>query len=124
MATLLELKKYINHKFSSGCYIGNDYKTFQSKYIDYLNTMCVENHWRLVNVGKNNYCFSAFIKSAHNKYVYISISDVRYFNNEWYKNILIRTAKNEVDYNSGFAYHTNLERLDYMIAKLLNDLPF
>ena len=67
MAKIEELKKYLTHEFSSGSYTGEDYRTFQTKYINYLKAICRENHWQLVNVGKNHYCFSAFIKSAENK---------------------------------------------------------
>ena len=88
MANIKDLKKYVGYEFSSGCYTGDDYKSFQTKYINYLRTMCQNNHWQLVNVGRNHYCFSAFIKSAENKCVYVSISDVRYFSNEWYNHIL------------------------------------
>ena len=124
MAKLNDLKKYIDYEFSSGCYTGEDYKSFQTKYINYLRAMCKENHWELVNVSKNHYCFSAFIKSSENKCVYLSISDVRYFSNEWYNHILVRTAKNEVDYRGGFNNYTTLEKLDNTVAKLLKDLPF
>ena len=124
MAKLNDLKKYRDYEFSSGCYTGEDYKSFQTKYINYLKAMCKENHWELVNVSKNHYCFSAFIKSSENKCVYLSISDVRYFSNEWYNHILVRTAKNEVDYRGGFNNYTTLEKLDNTVAKLLKDLPF
>lgn len=124
MAKLNDLKKYIDYEFSSGCYTGEDYKSFQTKYINYLKAMCKENHWELVNVSKNHYCFSAFIKSSENKCVYLSISDVRYFSNEWYSHILVRTAKNEMDYRGGFNNYTTLEKLDNTVAKLLKDLPF
>lgn len=36
MATIQDLKKYVNYEFSSGCYTGEDYKSFQTKYINYL----------------------------------------------------------------------------------------
>ena len=98
MAKIAELKKYLGYEFSSGSYTGEDYKSFQTKYINYLKAICRKNHWQLVNVGRNHYCFSAFIKSAENKCVYLSIPDVRYFPNEWYGCILIRTAKDEQDY--------------------------
>ncbi len=124
MANIKDLEKYVNYEFSSGCYTGDDYKSFQTKYINYLRSICKNNHWRLVNVGKNHYCFSAFIKSAENKYVYISISDVRYFSNEWYDHILIRTAENETDYRGGFNNYTTLSDLEGTAAELLNDLPF
>ncbi len=125
MSNISTLKQYINYEFSTGCYTGNDYKTFQTKYINYLKTICKENNWSLIKVNKNHYCFSAFIKGGtENKYVYISISDVRYFNNNWYNHILIRTAKNEVDYKGGFNHYTTLDKLEYKICELLKELPF
>ena len=124
MANIKDLEKYVNYEVSSGCYTGDDYKSFQTKYINYLRSICKNNHWRLVNVGKNHYCFSAFIKSAENKCIYISISDVRYFSNEWYDHILIRTAENETDYRGGFNNYTTLSDLEGTAAELLNDLPF
>lgn len=124
MATIKDLEKYINYEFSSGCYTGDDYKSFQTKYINFLRSICKQNHWQLVNVGRNHYCFSAFIKSAENKCVYVSISDVRFFTNEWYSNILIRTAKNEQDYHGGFNHRTTLKELEMKAMELLEDFPF
>ena len=124
MANIKDLEKYVNYEFSSGCYTGDDYKSFQTKYINYLKSVCKNNNWRLLNVDKNHYCFSAFIKSAENKCVYISISDVRYFSNEWYDHILIRTTENETDYRGGFNNYTTLSDLEGTAAELLNDLPF
>ncbi|HBN00133.1 MAG TPA: hypothetical protein DD384_02710 [Firmicutes bacterium] len=124
MAQIKDLEKYIDYEFSSGCYTGDDYKSFQTKYINYLRSICKQNHWHLVNVGRNHYCFSAFIKSAENKYVYVSISDVRFFTNEWYNNILIRKAKNEQDYYGGFNHRTTLKELEMKAMELLEDFPF
>ena len=124
MATIKDLEKYIDYEFSSGCYTGDDYKSFQTKYINFLRSICKQNHWQLVNVGRNPYCFSAFIKSAENKCVYVSISDVRFFTNEWYNNILIRTAKNEQDYHGGFNHRTTLKELEMKAMELLEDFPF
>ena len=124
MAQIKDLEKYIDYEFSSGCYTGDDYKSFQTKYINFLRSICKQNHWQLVNIGRNHYCFSAFIKSAENKCVYISISDVRFFTNEWYNNILIRTAKNEQDYRGGFNHRTTLKELEMKAMELLEDFPF
>jgi hypothetical protein len=124
VATIKDLEKYIDYEFSSGCYTGDDYKSFQTKYINFLRSICKQNHWQLVNVGRNHYCFSAFIKSAENKCVYVSISDVRFFTNEWYSNILIRTAKNEQDYHGGFNHRTTLKELEMKAMELLEDFPF
>ena len=73
--------------------------------------MCKEYGWELVKVNKNHYEFSAFFKDTDDNYVYFSISDVRYFQNEWYNHILVRTAKHDKDYSGGQNNYTNLENL-------------
>lgn len=119
MATLKDLEKYIDYEFSSGCYTGDDYKQFQTEYINYLRSLCKQNGWELVNVGRNHYEFTAFIK-RDSRYVYFSISDVRYWQNEWYKHILIRTANNDKDYTGGNNNYTSLPNLQSAIGNLLS----
>ena len=48
MATLNDLKKYLNYEFSTGCYTGEDYKSFQRKYINYLKSIAKENGWEIL----------------------------------------------------------------------------
>ena len=119
MAKLHELEKYLNYEFSTSCYTGKDYLTFQRKYINYLRALCKEHHWTLVNVGKNHYCFTTFIKTDYDLYVYISIPDVRFLKNEWYNHILIRAAKDEKDYRGGVNYYTDLLQLPQKAKSLL-----
>ena len=120
MATIKDLERYLNYEFSSGPYTGQDYKTFQTKYINYLRSLCKQNSWELVNIGRNHYCFTAFIKNSQGKHIYLSVSDVRFFNNEWYNHILIRTAKNEKDYSGGWNNYTSLSELKSAITRLLS----
>ncbi len=122
MATFNELSKYLNYEFSSGPYTGEDYKNFQTKYINYLRSMCREYGWELVNIGRNHYCFSAFIKNRENKYVYISISDVRHFNKDWFYHILIRRAEHEKDYRGGRNCYAALQTLPVGIDCLFQGL--
>ena len=117
MATLHDMKKYLNYEFSSGGYTGDDYKSFERKYINYLKSLAKENGWELVNVGKNHYEFSAFFK-YEDKYVYFSISDVRFWQNEWYKHILIRTASHQKDYRGGGNCYASLPLLSFAIKQL------
>ena len=119
MATFNELAKYLNYEFSSGPYTGEDYKRFQTKYINYLRSICKKNYWELVNIGRNHYCFTCFIKNE-NKYVYISISDVRHYNDDWFFHILYRSAAHEKDYRGGQNQYTDLEDLPYNVAKLFS----
>lgn len=119
MAKLSELKKYIDYEFSSGCYTGEDYKTFQTKYINYLRSICKENGWIFVRALRGHYEFSLFIKDNENNYVYLSISDVRFFPNEWFNHVLIRTAKSEEDYTGGRNQYYSLPVLQFAIHQLL-----
>lgn len=118
MTNIQDLIKYIDYEFSTGCTTGEDYKTFERKYIKYLKLIAKENGWELVNIGKSHYEFSAFFKNK-DKYVYISISDVRFFQNDWYNHILFRTAKHEKDYTGGGNQYTTLTKLPLMIEKYL-----
>lgn len=119
MATLKDLEKYLDYEFSSGGYTGEDYKQFQNKYINYLRSICRQNGWELVNVGRNHYEFSAFFKNSENRYVYFSISDVRFFRNDWYNHILVRTAFDERDYHGGNNNYTRLPNLKDAVGNLL-----
>ena len=40
MANIKDLKKHVGYEFSSGCYTGDDYKSFQTKYLNYLRSIC------------------------------------------------------------------------------------
>lgn len=110
MSKIKELEKYLDYEFSSGSYTGEDYKTFERKYINYLKSLCKDNGCELVKVNKNHYEFSAFFL-CEDRYIYISISDVRSCKNEWYNHILIRTAKNEKDYTGGPNHYCSLPNL-------------
>lgn len=120
MAKLNELQKYLNYEFSTDCYTDNDYKSFQTKYINYLKNVCTENNWELVRTMKNHYTFSVFIKSKE-KYVYLSISDVRFNPNNWWYCVLIRTAQNDNDFTGGQNNFTDLPKLTNKIKYLFGE---
>lgn len=112
------ISEYSNHTFSSGGTTGPDYKSFERKYRNILKEVAGNIGAELISFSKNHYSFSAFIKKEE-KFVYISISDVRHFPNEWQNNILIRTATNEKDYSGGFNQYTTLENLESKLEKML-----
>ena len=120
MATFNDLRKYLDYEFSTGCYTGKDYLSFQRKYISYLKMLCYNNVWEITKVCKGHYEFSLFIKDCNGNYVYLSISDVRFWKNEWYNNILVRTAADDNDYHGGSNYYTNLLCLPDTIRRLFS----
>ena len=112
-----KIKKYLNYEFSTGCTTGEDYKEFERKYINYLKKLCESYGWELIKPHKGHYELSAFIKKKE-EYVYLSISDVRFFPNEWHDHILVRTAKNENDYHGGRNHYSTISYLPVMIHRL------
>lgn len=118
MATLQEMKRYLVRGIDDyGCVTSPDYKTFERKYKNYIKKVANENDGELVEFLPSHYEFSCFVK-RNDKYVYISISDVRYFKNQWYNNILVRTATSDKDYKGGWNQYTNLETLGKFIVNL------
>lgn len=120
MSSLKELQGYLKKGIEDyGCVTSPDYKTFERKFRNYIKKVAKENDGELVKFNPNHYEFSCFVR-RNDKYVYISISDVRYFKNSWYNNILIRTANNEKDYSGGRNDYTSLEYLDKKIVLMTN----
>lgn len=118
MTNYSNLQKYLNYEFSTGCTTGEDYKEFQRKYLAYLRDLCRENSWELARAIKGHYEFSTFIRKGE-KYVYMSICDVRFFQDDWYNSILVRTAISDIDYTGGTNNYTDLPQLRDKVAQLL-----
>lgn len=112
------LKEFKDYQFSTGTRPGDDYKTFERKYRTALRSLAKELNGELASFNKNHYCFSAFIE-RDGKYVYISISDVRYFPEEWHNNILIREAESDEDFSGGMNEYTDFENIKNDIENLL-----
>ena len=112
MTEFKSLKPYLNKDLEY------EWGSMQLKYRNFLKRVCTNNGYEL-KFMPNHYEFSAFIKN-NEKYVYVSISDVRYFKNSWYNKILIRTAKSYTDYCGGVNNYVDLPNLETRIIKMLN----
>jgi hypothetical protein len=112
----LTLEQFQYHTFSSGSTIGKDYKSFSTKYRNRLKKIFPD---CTIVFSNNHYCFSGFI-SKNEKHVYFSISDVRYFKNAWFKNILIRTAKHTKDYTGGSNCYSHFDNIRSKVLRLLS----
>ena len=111
------IKQYLNWQFSSGPTIGKDFRQFSKEFKKEIKKRLPEGA-ELVTWNVGHYDISGFIKRG-DKYVYFSISDVRYFKNEWYNNILVRTAKDTNDYTGGSNNYVSLPAFKEKIEELL-----
>lgn len=108
---------FVNYVFSSGVYSGDDFKSFNIKYKNAIRKL-LPNGYEIHSWNKGHYDCSAVIKDNVGRYIYMSISDVRYFINNWIDNILIRTMKHEKDWTGGGNHYTDLINLTKDIARL------
>lgn len=98
-----KLRPWWNHEFSTGGTTGPDYKQFENAYARYLRKVLPGYK---IEMNRNHYEFSAVIKKPGNgavrdKFVYLSISDVRFFPHLWADKILVRTMKHAKDWTGG-----------------------
>jgi hypothetical protein len=77
----------------------------------------LKQNFNLVSFSIGHFEISFFVESLKTKKMaYASISDVRFFKNSWFDNVLIRTAKSKVDYTGGSNNYCKLEEInDYLL---------
>ena len=108
--------KYLN--YNEYDFLDNDnFNKFFKDYIFYLKSIFKKNNIEIVKKNKGFYYFSLFLKK-NDKYIYFCISDVRFFKNEWFNNILIRICKNENDFKGSQNHYTNLNNIIIAINNL------
>ena len=104
------LRPYWDYEFSSGPTTGEDYKSFQTKYRNWLRK---EMRGYNVKLYPNHYEFSAVIEKpdvdfTKSRYVYLAISDVRYFKRQWATSILVRTMRHSKDWTGGSNWYCSI----------------
>jgi len=80
--------------------------------------------FEIVNFNRGHFYLSGFLKHASGKLVYFSISDVRHFGADtWKDDILIRTAKHDRDYTGGSNNHTIFKDIKKNALQLIHERP-
>ena len=106
------LQKWYGHNFN---YDMHDVEDFLKDFKQWMRRRFSD----FVITFNDLYCeLSGFLK-MDGKYVYFRISDVRYWQDEWATNILIRTAKNVWDYHGGPNHYTTIDEFDHDVFGLI-----
>ena len=113
------MKKWLTHEFSSGGYAGDDFKSFARAFKTALKKQVEGKNIDIASYSVGHYYVSGFLQRG-DEYIYFSIPDVRYFNNEWNNNILFRTAKSLRDYTGGSNNFTSLKDFGSSVERLFN----
>ena len=91
------------------------FKKFNRQFINLMKTI-----WDVDNKSfKWWFYYSSWFITIWDKIVYVSISDVRHFNNEWITHVLYRTAKDLKDYTWWSNNYSSLENLEDNILQLI-----
>ena len=118
-----DYNKWLNHTFSSSTYPLSDYIEFQKEMRLDLKRIAKENNMELEAFNKNHYCFSAVLKDvSEDIYVYVSISDVRFFKNSWYDDVLIRSMKHSKDWTGGTNQRCNWEDIGTKARNIIEQI--
>lgn len=118
MSNMQSIIKWKHHHFTSGAYIGDDFKDFSKDFKSYLKRIMDTVGGTVLSFNRGHYYCSAFImRSSDNQVIYISTPDVRWGENE-FNRILVRTAVHEKDFTGGSNRHTPIEDLSVLISKI------
>jgi hypothetical protein len=113
--TLNEFKTW---EFTSGPTTGEDFKVFARMFKSHITKSLPEGA-RLVQFNIGHYYLSGFIQ-RDDRFVYFSISDVRFFPSAWHQHILVRTAESDRDYTGGSNGYTTLGEFTNAVNGLLS----
>lgn len=111
------LKPFVDYHFSSGGYIGDDFKSFNTKFRNVIKK-ALPVGYEIHYWNRGHYHCSGVIKDDCGRYIYFSIADVRYFENEWINDILIRTMSHDKDWTGGSNCRTDIINFGKDIQKL------
>lgn len=101
------LREFVNYQFSSNIYIEDDFKCFNTKFKNAIKKLLPDG-FVIHSWNRGHYYCSGVIKTPKDKFIYISIPDVRTWGNEWITNILYRTMKHDKDWRGGPNNYTSL----------------
>jgi hypothetical protein len=105
------MKQWKGYVFESSSTRTEEFKKFDKDLKSFIKKEL--NDFTILKKSKGHFELFIFAENkTTKKIVYISISDVRFFQDSWLNNILIRTAKSDVDYTGGSNNYTSLENLN------------
>lgn len=98
----MKTTKWVGFQFASRIHPSDDYLSFQRDAKADLKKMANTAGFELDQFNKNHFEFSAVLKHRETgEFIYIRISDVRYFPDQWWNNVLIRTMQHDRDWTGG-----------------------
>ena len=115
---MLKAEKWVNNRFDCDV-LTTKYEQFERDCKSDLKKMASENGLELYEFHKNFFYFSAVLTDGE-KFVYVSISDVRYFGWNSDTEVLVRTMKHAKDWTGGMNNYCTWNRVGEVARKLID----
>jgi len=112
----MKVKDYKNTNFVSSCERTEQYVKFERLCKSEIKKQCKDNGINLHKFNGNHFCWSAVLEKD-GKFIYVSMSDVRFFGN-WYDAILIRTMAHEKDWSGGANHYCSFDEIGKQALQL------
>lgn len=95
-----KIEQWVGHNFESSSGLTPEFQSFCKDIKSFLKKELAKDFD--FSISRGHFYFSGFAQNRiTKKFAYFSCSDVRYFPNEWFNNLLVRIAKNDKDYTGG-----------------------
>lgn len=113
------IEKWRAVRFESSYRKTPEFKAFCIAYRAAVKKQLAERGLEIVNWNNGHFYCSWFARNtATQRMVYGCCHDVRFFQDYWFSNVLIRTAKSARDYTGGANNYTTLAALGMAAARL------
>lgn len=110
------LRAWVGYHFESSSSLTPEFAEFAAQARRELKKI---SNFELVAFSRGHFEFSAFLRSkSTGKMVYLSTSDVRFFPDAWWNDLLIRTAQHEKDYTGGQNNSCRFDTIGIAAARL------
>lgn len=117
--TLKLLAKWEGTVFESSSQKTPEFKSFARDFKKMLKAE-IEPEFEITEYNVGHFYVSSYLTNKESgKIVYLSVSDVRHFNDEWYQSILIRSAESVKDSRGGMNNYTYLANIKDNLIKLV-----
>jgi hypothetical protein len=117
---MASVKSYKGQHFESSCCRTEQYAEFERTCKRELKKQCAKLGINIHKFYPNHFEWSAVLEKG-GKFVYVSMSDVRYW--DWYNDILIRTMAHAEDWRGGSNNSCSFDKIGEMANRLLGFIP-
>ena len=113
------IQQWMGFQFSSGGETGADYLKFQTGFRRILTDIAKESGYHIHRFLKNHYCCSAVLQQDETgAFAYVSISDVRFWPEQWFTHVLYRQMRTAEDWVGRSNHYCSLDELGESLKRL------